>query len=407
MRLAFATVTSRRVGGIETYLEALLPAFANLGHEVALWYESDGPSDRVPITLPAGGRSKTITSPVQALALCDDWQPDAVFVQGLDSAAVERALLRQPTAVFVAHNYVGTCISGTRAWTRPVVRPCPRTFGALCLAHYLPHGCGGNSPVTMVRLYRREQVRQQSLGYAAFVVTLSAHMRDVYLRHGFDSGRVEHVPYGPAIADDASDTSGAKVDDVNRLVVAARLEPLKGVHLLIEALPLVQRATGQPLELTVLGDGGARQALEQQAARAIAKAPGVAIAFRGWLNAAERDRHISDCDVVVVPSAWPEPLGLIGLEAGRLGRPVVAFDVGGVRDWLTDGVNGRLVPAEPPSAHELARVLTEVLTNPGERARLADGARAASATVTPTVHARGLLALVHRLKPSSAGWPIA
>ena len=47
---------------------------------------------------------------------------------------------------------------------------------------------------------------------------------------------------------------------------------------------------------------------------------------------------------VVFPSLWAEPFGIVGMEALARGVPVVGFDVGGVRDWLEDDVNGYLVP---------------------------------------------------------------
>jgi hypothetical protein len=51
-----------------------------------------------------------------------------------------------------------------------------------------------------------------------------------------------------------------------------------------------------------------------------------------------------DATAVAVTSVWPEPFGMVGPEAMRYGLPVVAFDSGAVREWLTNGENGFLVP---------------------------------------------------------------
>ena len=396
MRVAFATWSNRRAGGVETYLETVVPEVQRLGHDVALWHQTTEPSDRAAIDLPPGTQSALLPDIPAAIEARRWWRPDVVFVQGLDEPPLEAALLQSPGAVFVAHNYAGTCISGTRAWTLPVVRPCHREFGPLCLAHYLPHGCGGKSVATMWRLYVKEQSRQRSLR-ATPIVTLSAHMRDVFLQHGFDREQVVHVPYGtPEVA---SPPPRRRFDGGTTLITVARLERLKGVHLLIDALPAVHQAHAGDLELVIVGDGRARSELERQASALTASNPGINVTFAGWTSPAERDRLLQRSQALVLPSAWPEPLGVVGMEAVRLNLPVIAFDVGGIRDWLVDGVNGRLVRADPPTADALARAIADTLS---AGVRGTGGVKAPPELPTPASHARHLMSLAGRLRERKA-----
>jgi glycosyltransferase involved in cell wall biosynthesis len=73
--------------------------------------------------------------------------------------------------------------------------------------------------------------------------------------------------------------------------------------------------------------------------------------------------HVLDgARVVVVPSRWPEPFGMVGIEAMRRGRPVVAAGHGGILDWLVDGVTGWTF--RPGDASSLASVLTHAMHHP-------------------------------------------
>jgi glycosyltransferase involved in cell wall biosynthesis len=97
----------------------------------------------------------------------------------------------------------------------------------------------------------------------------------------------------------------------------------------------------------------------------------------------------------VVPSLWPEPFGLVGLEAARLSVPAVAFDVGGVTEWLKDGVNGFLAPGDPPTAQGLAGAIARCFSAPGQMATLRAGARAvAGANADFAAHLEVLLQLL-------------
>ena len=96
--------------------------------------------------------------------------------------------------------------------------------------------------------------------------------------------------------------------------------------------------------------------------------PGVRIAVL-TLNAATGHINGIDADVTLVPSRWPEPFGMTGLESMRCGRPVVAANHGGIPEWLGEGCGGALFTPGSPEA--LARAVERVLSQPdaGERAR--------------------------------------
>jgi glycosyltransferase involved in cell wall biosynthesis len=77
--------------------------------------------------------------------------------------------------------------------------------------------------------------------------------------------------------------------------------------------------------------------------------------------------------IVVVPSIWPEPFGLITLEGMRAGRAVIATAQGGALDLIEDGRSGLLVA--PGDTGALARAIRSLLADPGMRAELGDAAR--------------------------------
>ena len=70
-------------------------------------------------------------------------------------------------------------------------------------------------------------------------------------------------------------------------------------------------------------------------------------------------------DIIVMPSRWSEPLGLINLEAGACRKPVVATRVGGIPEVVDDGVNGYLVA--PGDVDDLARRVQQLLDSPEQR----------------------------------------
>jgi glycosyltransferase involved in cell wall biosynthesis len=397
MRIAIVNWSTRRVGGVETYLNTIIPELARAGHEIAFWSEVDLPLERARIELPLNAPAWSVADlgADQALASLSAWRPEVIYSHKLADPDLERRVLGVAPSVFFAHDYNGTCISGTKTFRFPVVQPCSRRFGPACLAHYFPHRCGGLSPVTMFKLYGLQSRRQENLHRYDAIVTHSDHMLAELIKHGLSPRRAYNFPYyvqpadshgpPPTIPPPLLGVSGlaeasperntprevSRTSDLH-LLFSGRMEYLKGGHVFIDALPEVAAALDRRLCVTFAGDGRERNALERQAAGV--RNGKLEISFPGWVDRPRIEALLKNSDLLVVPSLWPEPFGLVGPEAGNYGVPVAAFNVGGIHDWLLDGVNGYLASGSPPTAAGLAEAIIKCLQDPAVHARLRIGA---------------------------------
>jgi glycosyltransferase involved in cell wall biosynthesis len=393
MRVAVATWTPRRVGGIEEYLSILIPALHQAGVEVALWHEVDKPANRQPIQVPEGVRvifaSETgVDAAIHALR---EWHPDVLYTQGLLDLDVEAKLLDIAPSVFFVHTYAGTCISGGKTFTRPTPIPCDRRFGWPCLLHYFPHGCGGRSPVTMWRHFRRQSEQLDLLRRYNAILTHTTHMRDEMVKHGLQAEVVSYPVEAQALGD------VQRGDGTWRLLFAGRMDPLKGGLYLIEALPEVVASANQPVRVTLAGDGPDRARWENRAQQIQAATPNLTVEFTGWVTQDQVGTLMKSVDLLVVPSLWPEPFGSVGPGAAQHGVPSAAFAVGGMPQWLADGVSGHLAPADPPTPAGLARVIVRCLEDPLHYVALKNGARQMSTRFTMARHLPELLSVFERV----------
>jgi glycosyltransferase involved in cell wall biosynthesis len=146
------------------------------------------------------------------------------------------------------------------------------------------------------------------------------------------------------------------------------VEPTKGHHVLMEAIPGILRRCG---DVGFVFVGVARDGLYK--ARLQARAAELGINGRVWFTGelSPMQAMYRDLDVVVQAS-YTEGLPLAIMEAMAIGKPVVATAVGGTRELIADGVTGVLVGAGDPQA--LARAISELLDSPDDRLRLSDAA---------------------------------
>ncbi len=374
MRILLVNRFVHQVGGIEVYLRNLVPHLRRRDHELGFLCEelTDRGSTEVN---PDGGPVWHSGMGFAAVEEIRGWRPDVIYVQQRVDVGLLRPLVAEYPAIWFAHDYGGLCISGSRCWSAPVARPCSRPFDWKCLLHYFPHRCGGLNPLTLGKLYREQQEALRLLRAVDLVVTHSEHMREVYLRQGFAGDRVRCLPFyvegGVGSGRRAPFMAGARP---LRLLFLGRLDPLKGVGLLLRALPAVAAALGGEVELTVAGEGPEGPAWRGLAAEITRSTPGLRVLFPGWLSGQPRHQAIQDADLMVIPSVWPEPFGMTGIEAASQGVPAVAFEVGGIRAWLQPGETGELAAGDPPTAEALSAAILRAVIDPAHYARLSSGA---------------------------------
>ncbi len=287
-------------------------------------------------------------------------KPDVVHLNQLDDPLVVDHVRERAPVVISAHGYLA-CASGEH-YFRPG-QGCERAHGPGCVPNLLLRGCAHSWDVrTYPGDYRRAGRALDALCRADSVVGYS-HAMDRHLQvAGLERRRV--VPYFPTL----DPYQGPPRGSGRRVVFAGRLVASKGAATLLHA------ARGLDAEIVLCGDGVELEPLRRLAARL---GIGARVCFRGWLSPDELARELAEAALVAVPSLWPEPFGLVGIEGFAAGRPAVGSDTGGIPEWLEDGRSGFTVPAG--DAQALAEALGRLLDDPERRREMGEAGRAAVA----------------------------
>jgi spore coat protein SA len=163
--------------------------------------------------------------------------------------------------------------------------------------------------------------------------------------------------------------------DKRYLLYAGRLTSVKGVHVLIEAFREIHRRMPD-VRLIITGSsffGGAAKTAYEQELINLAEPVNDAIVFTGYLSHDKLKYLYSAADIVTFPSIWPEPFGLVMLEAMASGTCLLASAVGGIPEVVENGSDGILVA--PADADALARAVCTILDNPEKMRRMETAAR--------------------------------
>ena len=346
-----APLGGRETGGLNVYVRELARELAERGHHVDVFTRR---ADRdAPEIVPIAGGDDAEGRPRARLIHIDAGEPVPMEKERLPAyldafeAGVAAFAQREGLSYDVLHSHYW--LSGL------VAERLKARWGAPHVAMFHTLGEVKNR----ARLSEREPepriageraIAQQ----AERIVVASRDEQQLLVRfYGAEAGRIAVVPCGvnldlfkPIAKDEARQQLGLRDDD-RILLFVGRIEPLKGVDILLGAA--AQLETESDCFVLVVGGDSSARAGEVAHLRDLASELGIGerVSFLGAVDHERLPLFYSAADVCVVPSFY-ESFGLVALEAMACGTPVVASRVGGLAGTVRDGETGFLIPWRCP-----------------------------------------------------------
>lgn len=325
------------IGGTEQYIISISQALEESDHRVSVIY-----GIKTDKTLNIGIRSEHFIPEIAQAAgplpdrtlrdlagILRSTRPDVAYVHNVANADLVEAISAMLPTIRYIHDHRFFCPKGDKLFllTR---KTCSRPFGIGCYLNTLWRGCLHPFPhisLPLIHRLRRSFDRHRRVR----VVVASEYMRNCLVKNGMAPASIETIPYFSSFLGTSDPKFG------NDVLFAGRVIRQKGLLQLIRSM----KAWPDDLRLLVAGDGPVMpRALKAVETLNVKQR----VCFLGNLTHSELQHYYANCLCVAVPSLWDEPFGIVGIEAMSFSKPVVAFNVGGIPDWLAHGINGYLAP---------------------------------------------------------------
>ena len=331
MRILVYLEQSAVRGGIEIFAERHVAQLRAEGHDVA-----------VANVLSHKERREHKESLCDLCALCGSKELsvdvfDEIIVHKCADVATLERFPPEKTTLYV-HDHEPIC-PRSYAYT-PLKHNCTRPSGVWPCLFCAPACRAWKAALGRVFSQRR---RIKAMARMKRIVVISEFMKGRLVVNGIPA---EIISVEPPVISPAENAEGAERKESVDLLYVGQLIRGKGVQLLLAAMAQLKA----PRTLDVVGTGNMEGELKALAARL-----GLAdrVRWRGFQENPQAWMRAAKC--VVVPSFWQEPYGLVAAEAVALGRPVVAFAIGG----LPEACGGKATLVPPGDIAALAAALKE------------------------------------------------
>lgn len=386
------------VGGVEQQVDGLARALVAAGHQVEIFARADLPE------LPQGARGPTRAGNPAVTRAAYRWQQvdslaalyasppmaDALrgFVEerraagaafdvahvhhltGMSLAALDVLAAAGVPTVLTLHDYWLICPRGQMFHHR--AERCDTATVARCGECLQATFPGWLGPVTRDHEVEAVHARAlQALARPQALVVPSARVIGPFAALGVPAERFTVVENGVDVDRLAAVPPPAAGPGPLRLGYLGTIMPSKGLHVLLEALAMLPRATAT---LQVHGNVVPYHGDDGYATRCFARLrPGEGVHYLGPYGLDELPRVLAGIDVLAAPALWHEAFGLTVREALAAGRPVLVSRVGGLPEAIVDGAQGMVLP--PGDASAWAAAIARLSGDRRLVHRLAAGAR--------------------------------
>lgn len=322
MRLVFVIRRSLPEGGVSLATFRLAASLRERGHEAMVVYsQGEPPAGLESLARPLGGGADDAISPGRLRRELEALDPGLVLV-GSGSAADLRAARAAAPTLLHAHMHNGVCADNSRYWAR-LRRPCAVRAGWHCAVLRPALGCSGfGRALDAGHVAAQRRLLAELRGGELGVLCVSTDQARLFAAHGVSGDRTAVLPnlgIRASAAELAAASAATPADRRDATAFFGRLSKAKGGQLLAglgAALPAGAR-------FRVFGDG--------YLAGRLAALPGAARG--GHLSQPAVSGVLMWARATVFPSLWPEPGGIVGIDAQVMGVPLAAFDVGAARAW--------------------------------------------------------------------------
>lgn len=311
--------------------------------------------------------------------------PDLIHVHNFPCLEILGDLDVNAPIVRTIHSYENQCENQMKRL--PDGSICTHPLGEAC-----QRLCGFDKSFKAVRVRAENSLMKKRF---ARLFAISSYVRDVLVTNGFPEKKITVLPNFTRLHYKPTD-----VVEENIVLYVGRLTPEKGLLELIQSL----KQAKTPTKLLVVGKDGAlgQSAFQEQALKAAADA-GIEIEVQGWLVGDKLRQAYARAKVVAFSSMWPEPFGLVGIEAMSQGKPVVAFDCGGIRQWLDHERTGFVVPHGDVAQY--AQRIDQLMTNDTLRSEMGARAKAiAKERFSPETYINSLLGIYTEVLNESSSY---